>query len=72
MSRIILISSFVALFTMGGTQSANAVQSANQSAWAQESLACADVGIDPGSTVFSQCVADLHYSLWAVENLYEN
>jgi hypothetical protein len=72
MSRIILISSFAALFTMGSTQSANAIQSANQSAWAQESLACADVGIDPGSTVFSQCVADLHDSLWALENLYEN
>jgi hypothetical protein len=57
---------------MGSIQSANAIQSANQSAWAQESLACADVGIDPGSTVFSQCVADLHDSLWALENLYEN
>jgi hypothetical protein len=72
MSRIILISSFAALFTMGGTQSANAIQSANQSAWAQEILACADVGIDPGSTVFNQCVADLHNSLWALDNLYEN
>jgi len=30
------------------------------------------VGIDPGSTVFNQCVADLHNSLWALENLYEN
>jgi hypothetical protein len=30
----------------------------------QDSLACADVGIDPGSPVFSQCVADLHHSLW--------
>ena len=72
MSRIILISFFAALFTTGGTQSANAIQSANQSAWAQDSLACADVGIDPGSTVFSQCVADLHHALWAVENLEEN
>jgi hypothetical protein len=72
MSRIILLSSFAALLTASGTQSANAIQSANQSAWAQESLACADVGIDPGSTVFNQCVADLHNSLWALENLYEN
>ena len=71
MSRIILISSFAALFAMADTHSANAIQSANQSAW-QESLACADVGIDPGSTVFSQCVADLYNALWAVENLYEN
>ena len=72
MSHIILISSFAALITMAGTQHANAVQSADQSAWAQDSLACADVGIDPGSTVFNQCVADLHNSLWAVENLEEN
>jgi hypothetical protein len=72
MSRIILISSFAALLAVSGTQSANAIQSANQSAWAQESLACADVGIDPGSTVFSQRVADLHNALWAVENLYGN
>jgi hypothetical protein len=72
MSRIILSSSLAVLITMAGTQSASTIQSANQSAWAQESLACADVGIDPGSTVFSQCVADLHHSLWAVENLYEN
>jgi hypothetical protein len=72
MSRIILISSFAALLAVSGTQSANAIQSANQSAWAQESLACAHVGIDPGSTVFSQCVADLHNALWAVENLYGN
>jgi hypothetical protein len=72
MSRIMLISSFAALITMAGTQGANAIQSADQSAWAQENLACADVGIDPGSIVFSQCVADLHHALWAVENLYEN
>jgi hypothetical protein len=72
MSRIILLSSFAALLTASGTQCSNAIQSANQSAWAQESLACADVGIDPGSTVFNQCVADLHHSLWAAENLYEN
>ena len=65
MSRILLISFVVVLFAIGGTQSANAIQSANQSAWAQDSLACADVGIDPGSTVFSQCVADLHHALWA-------
>jgi hypothetical protein len=72
MSRIVLICSFVALLAAGGAQSANAVQSANQSAWARDSQACADVGIDPGSAVFSQCVADLHHSLWAVQNLYEN
>jgi hypothetical protein len=72
MSRMLLTSVFTALLAVGGTQSANAGQGANQSAWTQDSLACAVVGIDPGSTVFSQCVADLHNSLWAVENLYEN
>jgi hypothetical protein len=71
MSRITLISPFATLLAACGIQSADAIQSANQSAWAQESLACADVGIDPGSTIFNQCVADLHNSLWAVENLYE-
>jgi|GEM_PF-2946532 len=70
MSRIILVSSFVVLLAGCGTPSADAIQSANQGAWAQASLACADVGIAPGSGAFSQCVADLHDSLWDVQNLY--
>jgi len=49
MSRIILIGSFVALLAAGGTQSANAIESANQTAWAQAGQACAEVGIAPGS-----------------------
>ena len=72
MSRIILICSFAATLAAAATQSADAAENAQKSAWVQDSLACADVGIDPGSTVFNQCVADLHNSLWAVENLYEN
>jgi hypothetical protein len=72
MSRVILISSFAALLAASGTQSANAVQSADNRAWAQENLACADVGIDPGSAAFSQCVEDLHHSLWAEQNLYKS
>jgi hypothetical protein len=72
MSRIILISSFAALLAASGTQSANAIQSADQGAWTQENLACADVGIDPGSTAFSQCVEDLHRALWAEQNLYKS
>jgi hypothetical protein len=72
MSRIMLICSLAALFASGSTQSASAVESANQTAWAQARLACADVGIAPGSGAFSQCVADLHHSLWAEKNLYEN
>jgi hypothetical protein len=55
-----------ALLAAGGTQSVS------QSAWARDALACADVGIDPGSAVFSQSVADLHHSQWAEENLYES
>jgi hypothetical protein len=52
--------------------SASDIRSANQGTWAQESLACADVGIAPGSGAFSQCVGDLHNSLWAEENLEQN
>ncbi|HEX3451243.1 MAG TPA: hypothetical protein VHS97_23520 [Isosphaeraceae bacterium] len=72
MSRIMLISSLAALLAASGTHNAKAIQSADQAAWAQDDLACADVGIDPGSAVFSQCVADLRHSLWAEQNLYKS
>ena len=72
MSRIILISSVAAVLAASGTRSANAIQGANQGADAQYNLACAEVGIDPGSAAFTHCVADLHHSLWAVENLYKS
>ena len=68
MSRIVLICSFAALLTASGTQSVNATQSA----WEKDSLACAAVGIDPGSPAFNKCVADLHHSLWAEKNLYKS
>jgi hypothetical protein len=68
MSRIVLICSFAALLAASGTQSVNATQSA----WGKDSLACAAVGIDPGSPAFDQCVADLHHSLWAEKNLYKS
>ena len=68
MSRFILICSFAATLAASATQSANAAESAKKSVWVQDSLACADVGIDPGSPLFSQCVADLHHSLWAAQN----
>jgi len=71
MSRIIVIGSFAALLAVSSTQSANAIESTNQTAWAQVRLACADVGIDPGSAVFGQCVADLYYSLWDEQNEFE-
>ena len=68
MSRFILICSFAATLAASATQSADAAESAEKEAWVQDSLACADLGIDPGSPIFSQCVADLHHSLWAVQN----
>jgi hypothetical protein len=72
MSRILLISAFAALLAASDTQSANAGQIVNQSNWGRDAQACADVGIDPGSTAFNQCVSDLHHSLWAVENLEDS
>jgi hypothetical protein len=72
MSRVIIISAIAALLAASGTQSANAIQSADQDAWARYNQACAEVGIDPGSPAFSQCVTDLHHSLWAVQNLYKS
>ena len=68
MSRFVLICSFAAMLAASVTQNADAAQSAYKSAWTQDSLACADLGIDPGSPIFSQCVADLHHSLWAAKN----
>jgi hypothetical protein len=72
MSRILLISSFAALLAASGTRSANAGQIVNQSPWDRDAQACADVGIGPGSAAFSQCVSDLHHSLWAVKNLEDS
>jgi hypothetical protein len=57
MSRIIPICLFAALLAACGTRSPA------QSALAKERLACADVGIDPGSRDFDQCVDDLDQSL---------
>ena len=68
MSRLALICAFAATLAVSVTQHADATESADKGAWTQESLACADLGIDPGSPVFSRCVADLHHSLWAAEN----
>ena len=65
MSRTILICSFVAALLVSGTVNAN------QSDWQQARLACADVGIDPSSAAFSQCVVDLYYSLWNEQNARE-
>jgi hypothetical protein len=64
MSRMILI------FCLGALLASSGTLRAQERVWNRDALACADVGIDPGSPVFSQCVADLHRSLWAVNNLY--
>ena len=68
MPRLILICSFAATLAACATQNADTAENANKSAWTQDSLACADLGIDPGSPIFSRCVADLHDSLWAAKN----
>jgi hypothetical protein len=68
MSRFILICSFAATLAASAAQSVDAAGSAEKSAWDQDSLTCADIGIDPGSPIFSQCVADLRHSLWAAKN----
>ena len=71
MSRIIVIGSFAALLAASCTQSANAIDSTNQTDWEKARLACADVGLDPGSSAFGQCVFDLYYSLWNEQNEFE-
>jgi hypothetical protein len=68
MSRTILIGIFAALLAAGSTRSGNAIESANQTNWARARLACADIGIDPGSSAFGKCVFDLYYSLWNEQN----
>ena len=58
MSRITLICFFAALLAACGTESPA------QTALAQERLACANIGIDPASPAFGQCVGDLDLSCW--------
>ena len=65
MSRIILTCCVAALLGGCGTLTAYRID------WEHARLACADVGIDPGSSAFDQCVANLHQHLWQVQNLVE-
>jgi hypothetical protein len=44
---------------------------ANNIDWDHARLACADVGIAPGSSVFDQCVSNLYYSLSQEQNAAE-
>jgi hypothetical protein len=62
MSRIVLTFCFAALLGSCSTKNENKID------WGQASLACADVGIDPGSSAFNQCVANLYSSLWEQQN----
>jgi hypothetical protein len=39
--------------------------------WDHARLACADVGIAPGSSLFDQCVSNLYYSLSQEQNAAE-
>jgi hypothetical protein len=68
MSRMVLICAFTALLAVSSTGSATAVQNN----WYKDSLACAAVGIDPGSLTFAKCVTDLHHSLWAERDLEDS
>ena len=65
MSRIALTCCFAALLGSCGTVSQTNID------WGQTRLACADVGIDPGSSAFDQCVNNLYYSLWQQQNAGE-
>ena len=66
MSRILLICSFASLLGACGARSAQ------QYDWETVRVACADVGIGPGSGAFDQCVFDLYYSLWDLQNERDN
>jgi len=63
MSLIISVAFFAAVLLASGTSSAN------QSDWTRARLACAEVGIDPNSAAFGQCVFDLYYSVWNEQNV---
>ena len=65
MSLIISVALFAAVLLVSGTSSAN------QSDWTRARLACAEVGIDPNSAAFGQCVFDLYYSVWNEQNVSE-
>jgi hypothetical protein len=57
MARIALTCCFAALL-------ASCVQSYQQADWGRARLACADVGLEPQSAAFDDCVFDLYYTVW--------
>jgi hypothetical protein len=62
MSRITLTCCFSALLGSCGPQSVSNID------WVHARLACADVGIDPGSSAFDQCAAKLYDTLLQEQN----
>jgi hypothetical protein len=67
MSGTFLICSIISLL---GACGAPSVQQSDD--WEKASLACADVGIAPGGSAFDQCVFNLYYSLWDLQNDRDN
>jgi hypothetical protein len=65
MSRITLTCCFAALLGACTSLSANRID------WEHARLACADVGIDPGSSAFGTCVSNLYYSLYQEQSMGE-
>jgi hypothetical protein len=58
MSRVLLVLPVVALLAACSTGNVDQAEAH------QERLACADIGLDPASAAFGQCVANLSQSLW--------
>jgi hypothetical protein len=65
MSRIALICCFAALLGSCSTLGVNKID------FEQARLACADVGIEPGTSAFDQCASNLYNTLWEQQNAGE-
>ena len=39
--------------------------------WEHARLACADLGIAPGNSIFDRCVENLYYTLWQEQSVGE-
>jgi hypothetical protein len=65
MSRILSTCSFLLLL---GACAGAPISHQSEDDWAKARLACADVGIAPGNSVFDECVFNLAYRLWNIQN----
>ena len=65
MSRIVLSCCFAALLGSCVTSSVANID------WEHARLACADIGIAPGSSIFDRCVSNLYYTLWQEQSVGE-